>query len=454
MTLSSRPSGQHVAYILGKAVAWIRARTLLRDVYRCLPVGLRAPLSRRLDGAVHQKLRFRRTTNWERPIPRPSLVRQPDAAMAEKGINVFGYLNGEFGLAESARLYSRALLEAGVPVALRNIELDLPHGMRDASFADLMGEEAPHGVDLVFVNPDFLDQAMSEIGPSHMEGRMRVACWFWELPKIPQGWLPAIKDFDAILVASRFVEDAFLRVTDKPVLRVPLPLYAGNDSGLSRQDFGMHEGVFYFLCMFDFHSAVARKNPHAVIKAFKRAFPERADVGLVVKSSNGQYHGAALHELLGLANEDPRIMVRDEVLEKAHVQSLLRCCDAFVSLHRSEGFGLVMAEAMGMGKPVIATRWSGNLDFMSDDNSCLVDVHLRPVVDGEYPHEPGDVWSEPDVENAALHMRRLFEDAGYARAIGERARDDIRTQLEPSAIGRQLYNQLHAIGAGVQREMP
>ena len=288
---------------------------------------------------------------------------------------------------------------------------------------------------------------MAVIGHARFEGKPRVACWFWELPQIPGEWLPAIQNVDAILVASAFVEDAFRKVTDKPIIRVPLPYYPSVDSGLTRRDFGLEEGVYQFLCMFDFHSSMARKNPLAVIDAFKRAFPTRADVRLLIKSSNGHFHQQALRELLAQTANDVRVVVRDDIIEKAHVQSLLRCCDAFVSLHRAEGFGLVMAEAMGLGKPVIATRWSGNLEFMTRDNSCLVDFELRPVRTGEYPHVPGDVWAEPDVDDAARHMKYLVEDREWAAGLGKSARESLLAQLDPYAIGMQLAEKMASVKA-------
>lgn len=435
------PTSQRFAFGLLSALAWIRGNALMRTVYRVMPAAVRARLNARLTERAHARLRFTRNPRWEKQPATAHLVR-PVAFSGGPGVNVFGYLSGEFGLGESARLYSRSLLDANVPCSFFNIDLALPHGMKDDSFADMLGDQAPHSSNLIFVNPDFLQQAMQNAGEGHFKGRRNIACWFWELPRIPLDWSPAIAQVDAILVASRFVEDAFRAVTDKPILRVPLPYYPGPDSGLARSDLGLQSDDFIFLCMFDFHSSVARKNPQAVIEAFKQAFPERKDVRLLIKSSNGSFHEQALRDLLALTANDSRIIVRDDVIDRAHVRALIRCCDVFVSLHRAEGFGLVMAEAMGLEKPVIATRWSGNLEFMTEKNSCLVDFKLRPVRAGEYPHVPGDEWAEPDVNHAAFFMRELAADHELRGRLGAAARQTVVSRLNPQAVGKMLVEQL------------
>ncbi len=436
---------QRSAFGLLSALAWIRGNALLRMAYRIVPASLRARLNARLTEQAHARLRFARNSRWKnRPATLP-LIR-PTAAHGASGVNVFGYLSGEFGLGESARLYSRSLMDANMPCSFFNIDLDLPHGMDDDSFANLFGDAAPYDSNLIFVNPDFLQQAIANVGEEHFRGKCNIACWFWELPRIPLEWSPAIAQVDAILVASRFVEEAFRAVTDKPILRVPLPYYPGPDSGLTRSDLGLETEALIFLCMFDFHSSVARKNPQAAIEAFKRAFPEGEGVRLLIKSSNGNSHEQALRDLLALTADDPRIIVRDDIIDRAHVQALIRCCDVFVSLHRAEGFGLVMAEAMGLGKPVVATRWSGNLEFMDEQNSCLVDFGLRPVRAGEYPHVPGDEWAEPDVDHAARFMRQLAADHALRHRLGVAAREAVVTQLNPDAVGAKLAEQLCILG--------
>jgi glycosyltransferase involved in cell wall biosynthesis len=212
---------------------------------------------------------------------------------------------------------------------------------------------------------------------------------------------------------------------------------------LVRADFGLEGGDFIFLCSFDFNSYLARKNPLAAIEAFRRAFADRRpNVKLLIKSSNGHRHTENLRALLNAIGDDDRIIVRDEIIDRGDLGALQRCSDAYVSLHRAEGFGLGMAECMRLGKPVIATGWSGNVDFMTSVNSCLVNYRLVPVGEGEYPHYAGQYWAEPNVDHAAELMRRLVDDPEFAASIGTRAAQDIRTRLSPHAAACEIIRRI------------
>lgn len=431
--------------------AWVRRQTWLQRVYRWFPQRARDKVSFVLAYRASLRARFPRTDAWSRPAAALPAAAVAAAPVAGAGVNILGYLRGQFGLAESARMYSRALIDAGYPVALFDVAIDLPHGLDDRSVDAHIGEQTPHPTSILFVNPDYLEPALAHIGQERLRGQRLIACWFWELQDIPHDWLPAIERVDEIMVASEFVKQAFERVTDKPVFRVPLPLSPVPDSGLKRGDFGLSEEAFIFLCTFDFNSWVDRKNPFAAIEAFRRAFADgREDVQLLIKSSNGYRHPDKFLRLLAASAQDPRIVVRDEVIDRAHVHALQRCADVYVSLHRAEGFGLGLAECMAMGKPVIATGWSGNVDFMDESNSCLVGYRLVPVGEGEYPHPDGALWAEADVEQAARHMRRLADDRAFAAGLGARAAESVARTLSPQAAAAGLIARIEA-GPGAGR---
>lgn len=415
---------------------------------RLLPPGMRSRVQGALYSSMEGELKFSGLSRWQDrtigQLPAPLF----HSTEMWAGVNVIGYLRGEFGLAEAARRYTRALLERGCPVAMKSVELDLPHGWNDRSLEGHIGTELPHADTLIFVNPDYLELALAAAPARKSRGRV-FACWFWELETLPAAWMAAIDRVDGVLVASSFIESAFRKATDKPILRVPLPIVQTADTGLTRADFGLPEENFVFLCMFDFHSSIERKNPFGVIDAFRAAFPpDRTDVTLLIKTSNGDGALLPLARLLAAASVDARIIVRDDRLPGADVQALQRCCDAYVSLHRAEGFGLSMAEAMALGKPVIATAWSGNLDFMDAENSLLIACTLVPVAPGVYPDAANGRWASPDEGAAAAAMRRLADDRSYARSLGARARASVAETLSPARAADDILAWLHGIPAG------
>lgn len=435
---------------------WIYRSRPMSALFRCLPSAWREKLSRGAADRLTRDLGFARTARWNQ------VARADDGVSAsahpfvadfgpQAGVNVIAFASGALGLGEAARRYSRALMDAGYPLVMHDVRPESVPGVRDPGLAAHEGAQLRHDVDLLFVNPDFLQQALAGIGPRPGSRPHRIACWFWELESLPDAWTDSIGLVDEFLVASSFVRDAVVKKTDKPVTLVPLPLLPSADSGLERSDFGLREDAFVFLSTFDFNSSFWRKNPLGVIAAFRAAFPSATErVQLLIKSSNGKGYPKLLAQLLDAAAEDQRIIIRDEVLEKQHLQSLHRCVDSFVSLHRAEGFGLAMAEAMALGKPVIATGWSGNMEFMTAHNSLLVPFTLLPIPPGHYPHAQGLRWAEPDLQQAARHMRQLVADPELAKTLGARAAHDVHSKMSAPAASLHLIDRLTAIKTGLE----
>ena len=366
----------------------------------------------------------------------------PVDARLGPGVNVYGYLYGEFGLGETSRRYSEALLDAGYPVTLIDAGIDIPHSCGDRRLSMIVSDIPVHPVNIVFINPDHFLEVLPKLRP----GGYTIGFWFWELGVIPESWLKALDHVDEVWVATEFIERAFRQVTDKPVVRIPHPISDTVAMEVSRADFDLDADTFVFLCTFDFNSSIHRKNPYAVLDAFKLAFPGGQEkVQLVLKSSNGHRYMHELRRLCRYAKGDRRILIRDQILNVEQLRALQQVADAYVSLHRAEGLGLGMAECMAMGKPVIGTAWSGNLDFMSEENSCLVPYRLVPIREGQYLHAGNSVWAEADVATAADWMRRLASSPEIVARKGTVARMEVTGSMSSARAAEAMIARLRSL---------
>jgi glycosyltransferase involved in cell wall biosynthesis len=270
-----------------------------------------------------------------------------------------------------------------------------------------------------------------------------IGYWAWELAKMPAEYARAFSFYDEIWAATRFTMGAF-DIGYRPVKLMPMPVAIPADlADKDRRYFRLPERRFMFLFNFDFGSYRARKNPDATIAAFHRAFPEpNAPVCLVIKTINGEHYIEEWKKMQEMALGDPRVIMRNGLYSREEMLGLIGCCDCYISLHRSEGFGRGPAEAMLLGRPVIITNYSGNRDFTTTDNSFPVDYRLVPVAEGEYPGDQDQVWAEPDIAGAATQMRRVYEEPGLAEETGRRARSFIETFYSPERIGRNYLERL------------
>jgi glycosyltransferase involved in cell wall biosynthesis len=370
-------------------------------------------------------------------------------APRRRGVTFAGFPYGEFGLGENLRAVARACAAADIPFDVRDTGLRVSSRQRDRSMAPYVATGYSRAITVVCVNPDQLPQIDELIDHARHGGGRVAGFWFWELDRIPRTWEPWVERFDEIWVATSFVAGAVRAVTDRPVVVVPTPVEVGRARDYRRDEFGVPDGAFTFLFTFDYSSQPVRKNALAVVDAFRRAFPPgRRDVALVIKSSNArrfpEHHAALVARIAG----DDRIVAFDRFLSRDAVWGLQSVCDCYVSLHRSEGLGLGLAECMLQGKPAIATRWSGNLDFMTPDNSALVDCTFVPVGDGEYPaSNPGQQWAEPDVTQAAALMQRMVDDRRWREALAARGQYDVRERLSSASAAARMRERLEAIGA-------
>jgi len=374
---------------------------------------------------------------------------RPVAPLAD-GLNLIGYFRGDFGLAESVRAMATTCREGGIAFSCHDA-VGAP-GARgcNRSMDGRLGGAMAHRNTLIHLNPGQMEPTWWHLHErGELRGRHVIGCWYWELDAFPARWRPALERVDEIWTASAFMARMIGRATAKPVIRIPHAIDVRLAQPASRADFGLPEEPFLFLFSFDFSSYAERKNPQAVLRAFRRAFaPRDTRVGLVIKCLRGHRHLRHFQALLALAAEDPRIRVIEGVLPRQAVLGLHSVCDAFVSLHRAEGLGLGMAESMALGKPVIATGYSGNLEFMNADNSCLVDYRLVPVRPGQYiDFEPGWQWAEPCEAQAADLMRRLVQEPDFGARIGARAATCMAARFSHEAAAAAIRERLAQIAA-------
>jgi glycosyltransferase involved in cell wall biosynthesis len=364
------------------------------------------------------------------------------------GVNAIASMSSTTGLSEAARRTISALLAAGVSVSLEDYDYGAPReANRFPPSFSLLPRGRPFEIDLCFLNlneiPLVSEEYLRANGPRYV-----IASWFWELPAVPERFQPQIDRVDEIWTASRFVRDAFQLYTDRPVRVLPCVVEPLLDASRTRQDFGIPAAPVMCLFSFDANSTFARKNPRAVIEAFRRAVPPSArgtSAVLVMKSINLQHYPEAR---LFLERELASVggMIINDDLTPGEMGALVAMSDIYVSLHRSEGFGLGMAEAMYFGKAVIGTGYSGNTDFMSSTNSCpigyrLVEVspaELRFNPGAELVYEYGQLWAEPDIDEASTRLRFLINNPAARRSIGARARRTIVERYGASTVGRTM----------------
>ncbi len=355
------------------------------------------------------------------------------------GVNLAGYLSSELGVGEAARQLQLAFESAGVQTA--PIDIPVEAAEMPAALGGLSERELPFDFNLICVNADMLPELAGAAGKGLFEGRRSAGLWFWEVAKFPERWRGSFDHIDEVWVASEHISAAIQPLSPVPVRTIRVPVTPVAPARLSRASLAMPEG-FCFLFVFDYRSVFRRKNPLGVVEAFRAAFKPGSGASLVVKSVSGDLFPEQADELAAAAAEHPDIHLIEETVEAEVKNAMIESCDCYVSLHRSEGLGLTMAEAMYFGKPVIATAYSGNLDFMTAGNSYLVEHSMARIGASAGPYPEDAEWAEPNLEHAAAQMRHVFEQRGEAESRGRRAAADIRRTHSPRAAGELLARQL------------
>ncbi len=360
------------------------------------------------------------------------------------GVNVVGYFRSELGVGEAARQVVGALETVGMPL-LPLHGRTIPLNRQGHSFDYLDYTAARYPVNLICMNADALPEFAQQAGPSFFTGRYSIGLWFWEITTAPPGdWSTSFEYLDEVWVPTNHVAEAVTSVSPVPVIKVTIPIEMPPITPVSRATLGLRDD-FLFLFSFDYLSVFRRKNPLAVVDAFTRAFDPGSGASLALKCINHEHDLPNHSRLVEAVAGHLDIQLIDSYLSPAQKDALTASCDCYVSLHRSEGFGLTIAEAMYLGKPVIATGYSGNLDFMTAANGYLVDYDLVSIGAGAEPYPADGVWAEPNVEHAAQLMREVFDDRGRSTARGALAAADVRRTHSSAAAGARMAARLESV---------
>lgn len=360
------------------------------------------------------------------------------------GVNISGYVNSEFGLGEGVRATIRAFEAVNIPFVINNCTFNTIHRKLDSTYTKFC-EENPYPINIIQVNADMINTFISSAQPEYFKNKYNIGFWAWELADFPKEWLPAFNLFDEIWTPSSYSVEAIVSLSPIPVIKVTHSISLPEPTA-SKQSLGLPDNKFIFLFIFDFYSVFERKNPIAVIEAFGRAFgKDNEQVLLVLKFSNAKKFPEKYKQLKDLVKNFKNINFIDKYLLKEELCALINHCDCYVSLHRSEGFGLTIAEAMFYEKPVIATAYSGNTDFMNVNNSFPVKYSLISLAEDYAHYKKGNIWAEPDVDHAASLMQYVFNNHEEAKQIGKKASEQIKLLLNPKIIGQKIKNRLEYI---------
>ena len=384
-----------------------------------------------------------RTTRKHWDARRPGGSATEDLSLVP-GIEVVGYLNVDSGLGEVARQFVASLEHAGIP--LSTTTYDRTPSRKGAPWTDRPAPAgARHDTALVCVNADMLPVLARDVGADFFRDRYVIGLWFWELPDFPPkvaedafAWL------DEVWVCSEFNAKALRSHTDKPITVVPMPVHAPQESHVLPSELD-GDDAFTFLFVYDELSVQERKNPVGLIEAFDRAFPTPGEARLVIKTINGTKAPTAQEKLRYHASRRPDVHLLERYLLREELDGLMWNADCYVSLHRSEGFGLTIAETMAIGKPVIATDWSGNMTFMSRTTAFSSDTSRSRWGPTMTRTRPDSRWAAPKLDQAADLMRTVFEDAELRHRVGEAAAETIAAQHSTAALADAARQRLDEV---------
>lgn len=379
---------------------------------------------------------------WSASVP--GLLRKPF------GLNIYGPFAATSGLGTAARSLVRAVKSSGMPFELHNF--DVSHGAARILHRDY--ERMPtYRINLVLANADQIAWLTSLYPVGRFDDAYNVAVWAWELAAFRPEWFSAFGPLDEVWTNSEFEVESIAAMSPVPVHKIRLPIEVSpTPTLLARDAFGIPHDRLVFLTAFDVGSTSERKNPRMVIEAFRQAFAGSDDVFLVIKFHSSNIDPGVTRDLNRVLRGVDNVLVIADRLPEQQMHLLQSACDCLVSAHRSEGFGLNIAEFMALGKPVIATGYSGNLEFFDEAVGFPIDYRLIEIAQQAGPYFPGYIWADPLEDSLVEQFLAVRDNPDEARARGERAQVRMREEFSITRIGEQMRERLLEIG--LDAEMP
>ncbi len=361
-----------------------------------------------------------------------------------KGVNLIGNIKAETGLGQSCRLVASALEKTGIPISVFQYTQLGTQKLGDTSWDQRISDKLSYDINLIHINPHELGITYLQMDKSTWDYRYNIAYWLWELEEFPEEWVPCFHCLDEVWAPSEFICNAIRKKTSLPVYCMPYHVEAEIHKQSSRKDFNLPEEKFLFLMMYDHSSCMERKNPLGVLNAFKEAFAkDNENVGLVIKINNPTKEDE--DKIGNILDGYGNVYLIKETLDRDAVNSLTKCVDVVVSLHRAEGFGLVLAEAMLLGTPAIATNWSSNTEFMNEEVACMVDYKMMTIEKDMPPFKAGNRWADPDIHQAAGYMRKLYEDKEFYREMADKAKAYVNEVLSMERAAGEIRKRIEKI---------
>lgn len=364
------------------------------------------------------------------------------------GANLFGYFSSQLGLGQGVRLVASALEQINLPYCAINILTGVStvrEGITDFQYKYV--KKPQYDFNIFHIMPDEAFPVMLMNHPNVLKGRYNIGFWMFELEEIPPNWIENFKYVNEIWTPSTYATTAFKKYApDIPVLTMPYGISPEVDENLTRVDFGLPENSFLILCMFDSGSTIERKNPLDAIRAFSKAFTDQDDVTLVIKISNPKTEDIEHIEEI-LKNHKNCIFI-NQFFSTPEMNRLISLCDVLLSLHRSEGFGLPVAEAMRLGTVVVSTDYSATTDFVAPNRGCPIPYRLVDVAECGIQHHlytPGNYWAEPDIDAAARALSKLYDDRNYYYDLKENAIEFMEKEYSLQSSGTRIKKRLEDV---------